>query len=261
MFYGLMEWRDREKETPDGAKTRGRMFLGKIGTKEWFMRVSKYPFVNITAAGRSAIKGDWDESWNILKEQVGTLGPVATPVAVILGYRDQYNTYTPQSVMWGKQVVSVIPGFRLLNDIGNLIDNTPRKATNFLQAIGGSLPIFGSEDTKRKYRGDVKTVKVPDESKATQQLGKNATTDKEDAKMYRSDTLLSALTGIYTTRINPDNAKLEVKKEERQKVEDDIYDLLRQYKYDEAAKMAEENNLWISKRTYRYYKSAQKKGQ
>lgn len=259
MFYGLMEWRDKEKETPDGAKTRGRMFLGKIGTKEWFMRVSKYPFVNITAAGRSAIKGDWDESWNILKEQVGTLGPVATPVAVILGYRDQYNTYTPQSVMWGKQVVSVIPGFRLLNDIGNLIDNTPRKATNFIQAIGGSLPIFGSEDTKRKYRGNVKTVKVPDESKATQQLGKNATTDKEDAEMYRTDTALSALTGLYTTRLDPEVAKAEEKRTQRQDIEDEIYNLLRQYKYKDAQAMAEENGLWISKRTLNYYRSAQKK--
>jgi hypothetical protein len=259
LFYGLLEWRDREKETPDSTATKGRVFLGKLGVNELFVRVSKYPFVNISAAGRALVNGQGKEAFNIMQESVGSIGPLSNIIATELNYRNQYDTYKNIGVLRGQYVSSFIPGFRLLSDIGNLIDNKPRKPENFQQAIGSLLPLWGSEDFMNKWRGEIKQSDVPDTTLSTRQLGKNMTMAKQDKTMYRGGTALSATTGIYTTRVNPEDAKLAQQYEERKKQEKEIRALLDQYKYSDAKELANKYDIWISKGTYRYYRSEQRK--
>lgn len=260
----LMGWRDEEKETPSGTEKtpspldpRGRLFLWKNGDDEMFVRTAKYPFVNIASTARALLNKDWEEASNVVNDQLGTVGFGGKTILTVLGYTNKYEQYTPKDAMIGQQVATLIPGFRILNDIGKMMDNTPRRPENFVQGVFSNLPVWGSEETKTNFRGDARTVKVPDEPDS-RSISESSTTEKE-LKLYNSDIILSALTGIYITRIKPEDAKQQQLREQRNAAEEQIRALLTDGKEDEARKKADEVGLTIPKGTYDYYRRKRSK--
>lgn len=264
LSLALTSWRDDDRETPEGTEKtpngldpRGRLFLWKQGGKELFIRTAKYPFINITSVGKSMVKGDWEEAQNVLTDQLGTLGLASNIGRILLGYTNKYEQYTPRGALLGQQAATLIPGFRILNDIGRLVDSHPRKPETFVQGIGGSLPIWGSEETKQKFRGDPRTVKVPVEPD-TRKKGDTETIEK-NLENYDSDILLSMLTGFYITRINPQDAKQQQLREQRNTAEKKIEALLADGKEDEAIKVAQDNGLTIPSGSFNYYRRLREK--
>lgn len=264
LSLALMAWRDDDHETPEGTdKTpsgldpRGRMFLWKDNGQEMFVRTAKYPFINIASIGKNLLEGDFEDATNVMTDQLGSVGPIANMLLIGLGYTNKYNQYTPKGALIGQQVATFIPGFRILSDIGKAVDDKPRKVETFVQGIMSNLPVWGSEETKSKLRGDPRTVKVPVEPE-TRKKGDTETIEK-DLKVYKGDLLLSALTGIYITRIDPNDAKQQALREKRSAAEKKIEALLTDGKTQEAETVANEAGLTIPDGTYNYYRRLREK--
>ena len=262
----LMSWRDDERETPEasadtpaGLDPRGRLFLWKNGPEELFVRTAKYPFINLTSLGRNMIEGDFEEARNLLNEQFGTVGVGADVALILMGRPSKFEQYTPMSAQLGKRVATIIPGFRILNDIGRAMDEKPRKAEDFKQGFFGSLPAFGDEEARLEWRGKPRTVDVPDEPEGGRSISRAAKTSTEkDLKINDMDILLSALTGIYITRINVEDAKAQSLREQRNDAEAEIRALLEDGKNAEAKRKADEAGFTIPDSTYDYYKAKRK---
>lgn len=264
LSLALMAWRDDDHETPEGTdKTpsgldpRGRMFLWKDNGQEMFVRTAKYPFINIASIGKNLLEGDFEDATNVMTDQLGSVGPIANMLLIGLGYTNKYNQYTPKGALIGQQVATFIPGFRILSDIGKAVDGKPRKVETFVQGIMSNLPVWGSEETKSNLRGSVRTVKVPVEPE-TRKKGDTETIEK-DLKIYKGDLLLSALTGIYITRIDPNDAKQQALREKRSAAEKKIEALLTDGKTQEAEVAAKEAGLTIPDGTYNYYRRLREK--
>lgn len=265
LSLALQDWRDKESETPAGTEKtpagldpRGRLFLWKNGGQEMFVRTAKYPFINITSIGKGIVKGDWDEASNVVTDQLGTLGPISKIILTGMGYTNKYEQYTPKDALIGQQLASFVPLFRIQNDIAHIVDQKPRKPDNFVEGFFGNfLPVGGSEETKSKLRGAPRTVKVPVEPE-TRKKGDTETIEK-DLKLYGSDILLSALTGIYISRISPEDANQQQLREKRNSAEKKIEAYLTDGKTDEAEKVARENGLTIPDSTYKYYRRLREK--
>jgi hypothetical protein len=264
---GAMGYNDDDRETPEGGEDtpnsydpRGRWFLGKVGDgKEIFLRTAKYPFFNITTMAQSAIKKDWSTSAEVMRDMVGSVSPVGALGAMLLGYRNEFDKYTPMSVQFGKQAAGFIPGFRILNDIGRIIDPAIRKPESFMQAIGSSLPIPGSEETKAKYRGSRRQDEVPVEPDI------RAYTDTEytakDQTYNQMDLFVSFMTGLYLKRVDVEDAKSFKVNEQRKKATTEIKQLLREGKEKEAQDLARENGMYIKESSIKGYRSRRKKGE
>jgi len=256
---GLLGWRDEERKTPEGTEKTpaslrpgGRLYLGTSGENELFMRISKYPFVDIASTGKALINKQFQAAGDIVAEKVGSIGPYTSTGLALLGYTNKFETYTPLEARVGKQVASFIPGFRILSNVGRYQDPVSRRPETFVQGVFGSLPAFGNEETRLKYRGDRRTVDIPDEGE-TRSISEKSTSEKE-IKLYRSDILLSALTGIYISRINPEDAIKQMRREQRNDAEQQIRALLTDGKEAEAEAKAKEANMTIPKGTYDYYR-------
>jgi len=259
----IQDWREKNRETPEKtAKTptsldpRGRLFLGKQGGKELFIRTAKYPFFNLTTTGKSIVTGDWEEARSILTEQFGTIG-IALDTALILTERpNKFEQYTPLSAQLGKRAVTFVPGFRIFNDVGRLLDDKPRQPSNFIQGALGSLPVWGSETTKSKLRGEARSVDIPVEP-SVRSIAKKSTTTKE-LVINKSDVTLSALTGLYITRIDPNDAKQQALRERRNSAEAKIRAYLLDGEESKARALAESEGLIITKGVYGYYQRKRK---
>ena len=257
---GTMAWGDEEKETPTGTEktpsfldSRGRLYIGKVNGKELFVRTAKYPFLNLASITKAAVEGQWQEANDVIVDQIGTLGLASKAAMTMMGYSNQFEKYTDKSVNMTNQLVSLIPGFRILKDVGSIIDPINRSPKTVKEAIGSALPIFGDEKTLREWRGEPRTLKIPIEPES-----RSITEDENETRIserYRQDILLSLMTGVYITRIDPEEAKAQAKREARNLAEDTIRAYLLEGAVDKADKLAEEVGFTIPEGTYRYYRN------
>lgn len=260
MFLGLEDWRDDKRETPPGTaetpvglSSKGRFFIGKIGENELFVRTAKYPFANLTGLGKQIIAGDYQDAADLLTDQLGTLAPISKSVLAIMGFKSQYDQYTETNAIIAKEFSSFIPGFRILNDIGDWQDPIKRTPQNWKQAIMGNLPTWGDEENKAKWRGKAQTIKVPNETTGVRSITDKTNTEKESV-IHKSDILWAALTGVYITRVNPEDAKKQQLREKRNNADANIRALMKDHKFEEADKVAKEAGLSIPERSKDYYR-------
>lgn len=258
-ILALQNWREKEQETPEGSdKTpssldpRGRLMAWKNGAEELFVRTAKYPFFNITSIGKAIVEKDWGTVGDITADQLGTVGPVAKAIMISLGYTNEFEKYTPKDALYAQQLATFIPGFRILNDVGKILDDKPRLPKNFTQGIFSTLPVWGDEETKTRLRGDAKVLRVPIEPE-TRNMSKSETTERE-LQIFKQDVLLSALTGVYITRIRPDEAQAQAIREYRNSEEEAIRELLKKHKFTEARQRAYDAGMTISKDSVDYYR-------
>ena len=255
----LDAWRDKEKETPEGTEKtpssldpRGRLMVWKNGTEEFFLRTAKYPFFNIASVGKAVIKKDWGTVGDVMADQLGTVGPFAKSILIGFGYTNEFEKYTPKDALIAQQLATFIPGFRILNDVGKWIDTKPRLPGNFTQGIFSNLPVWGSDETKERLRGKAKTLDIPVEPES-RSMSKSSTYIK-DLEIHRSDLLLSALTGIYLTRITPSEAQAQAMREHRNETEQAVRELMKKHDFAEAQKLANDAGLTIPADSYSYYR-------
>lgn len=218
--------RQKKSETPSvpesapaSVNTRGRLYITTDEKgNELFTRTAKYPFLNFTEAGAQFIEGNTKEGFNILNDMLGSLAPAGTLAAAAMGYRNEYQQYTPFPVIAGQSAASFVPGTRILSDIARFFDPYQRKQTTLLQGFTSFYPTTDRK-LQEKLRGEIRTIQVPLEGGIMPSAGegtKRTTTDKY-VKNYKDDILLGLLAGIYINRINPDVAEaFVIRKEENE---------------------------------------------
>lgn len=207
-----------DAETPARISPRGRMFVGKDDEgKEVFVRTSKYPFFNITEAGIQLADGQYEAAKDVTSDMVGSIGPGGELAALLMfDMRNKYEAYTPIPVMLGDRAASFVPGARILSDVARMADPYQRKKETFAQSFTSLIPTTDPE-TQEKLRGSIRTVKIPVEGEIAKRPGdsRKGTTTEVQLTNNPRDILLSLLTGIYTTRIDPDVAKAVALRKEK----------------------------------------------
>ena len=254
----------KEPETPEGTPNtpaafnpRGRMFIGRDGGTEKFIRLAKYPFLNVTTAGKAVVNKDFETGWDIVKDQIGSVAPIGTVAAAAFGFKSEYDQYRSMSEITGRSLQSYIPLTRIWQDVSKITDPVNRNPKGFIQSVASGLPIPGSESTKAKFKGDVKQYDVPIEPEVRALNDKY--TESKERQMSRADALLSALTGIYINRIPVEDAKSYKSRYERNQADEKIRQLLREGQEAEAQTEALKYNLVIPKGTFEYYRRKRKK--
>lgn len=238
LYAYIRSKRKEEQETPEvpetapaSVSTRGRLFVGTDSEgKEMFTRTAKYPFVNLTETGAQFLEGNTNTAFQSINDMIGSVAPVGKIGLALLGYRNEFEQYTPYPVILGKDLSSFVPGTRILQDLGRLFDPFQRKPTTFLQGFTSLIPLpSASEDLRAKLRGDIRTIRVPLEGEIKPNAGegtKRTTTDMY-VRNYKTDILMGLLGGIYINRIDPEvgkafiirqaeNEEKEVKKAEKE---------------------------------------------
>jgi hypothetical protein len=196
------------EEAPASVSTRGRLFVGTDEKgNEMFTRTAKYPFVNLTEAGSQFIEGNYKEGINELNDMLGSLAPAGTIAAALMGYRNEYQQYTPLQVIAGQSAASFVPGTRILSDIARFFDPYQRKQTTFIQGFTSFYPTTDA-DLQKKLRGEIRTIQVPLEGGVMPAAGEGTrrTTTDMYVRNFKNDILLGLLAGIYINRIDPDVA-------------------------------------------------------
>lgn len=207
--------RKEEQKTPEAEKnieiparlqTRGRLFIttDEAG-RELFMRVSKYPFINLTEAGVQMVNGNFEGSKDLLSETIGSIGPMGSLGMLALNFRNKYNQYDKVEVILGENIITFLPGYRILNDISRMLDPFKRKQETFTEALTAVIPTT-SEALQEKLHGKIRMEKVPVEGEITGAQGRRTTIDLP-LESYWQDVLLSLLSGIYVSRIDPEIAE------------------------------------------------------
>lgn len=228
-LYGAFSLeRKKRQQTPEAtspdieirAKSAGNLFTGVTDEEgnELFIRVSKYPFFGLTEAGIQAMSGNSDSASNVLKEMLGSIGFIGKTALNAFGYRDQYEKYDPTEVVMGKNLSSLVPYTRILDEISRGLDPYKRKQTTFGQTFTRLVPTT-SEDLQEKLHGEKRTVTIPLEGSVERTSGTpySRTTTDRDLKNYWQDILLSSLTGIYIKRVNPEDVEAQIIRDEKNK--------------------------------------------
>ncbi len=206
---------------PASVSTRGRLFVGTDREgNEIFTRVAKYPFINITETGSQFIEGNTHQGFQSIADLLGGVAPGGKLALLLLGVRNEFEQYTPAPVLIGDNIASFVPGTRILSDVARFFDPYQRSKKTFGQSFTSLIPFpTTDEDLRAKMRGKARVIAVPEEGEITGAEGKRTTVDML-VRNYRNDILLSTLTGIYQTRIDPDVAKafiIRKKKNEEKK--------------------------------------------
>lgn len=212
-----MKSREDEEETPEVGENspstvskKGRLYVGKDGKDEMFIKVTKYPFLNVRELVSNLKRKDIEGAGDVLKEMLGTVGPVGEISAVLLGYKNEYNTYVPGSVITGKALSSFVPLSRILNDVSRVQDPYKRRQETFAQPFTSLIPLPGaSDELLEKYRGKARTMDVPLEGSVKRLPGdaKGRTTTTKYIRENPNDIWWSLFTGLNLKRINPEEAK------------------------------------------------------
>jgi len=190
-----------------------------------------------------------------MREQFGTTGLGLDLALLAIGQKSQFDQYKPASAILGEKTASLLPGFRVLNDIGRLIDPNSRSQKTFTEGVVSNLPIWGDEAMLRKWRGSKRTIDIPDEpEKARSIAGSAKTSTTRDVAAEREDILRSLITGVYISRINPAEARKQQLREQRNAAEQDIRDLLAGGQTDQAKTKAREAGFLLPKATLEYYR-------
>lgn len=205
------------ENTPARLATRGRLFLATDEQgKELFTRVGKYPFVNLTEAGMLFVTGKQEAAWGVIKDIVGSLSPTAELGLLAFDYRSKYDQYEKTEVIIGDALQTFVPLTRVLNDVSRMLDPFQRKQTGFFQTFTKLIPTTDT-DLQKKLHGDIRTVRVPiegDIQKPASDGTKRTTVDRE-LENYWQDILISMLSGVYQTRIDPKEAEAFIIREEK----------------------------------------------
>lgn len=257
----LSGWRDDERETPNategtpqGLDPLGRVYLGKQGVDELFVRTAKYPFINLTTLGKQLYNKQYSEAGALLTDQLGGMGPVAKSGLALIGSKSEYDKYTPTNQILAKELSSFIPASRMLKDIASFIDPVKRKPADWKEEVFQYIPIGGSDETKEKYRGEPRTIDIPNDKEGVVRKKGNVDYETRILRIHAEDLALSFLTGIYITRINPDEAKADALKTKRNLAEKEIDALLLAGKISEAQAVAKENEIFIPDGSYDYFR-------
>jgi hypothetical protein len=212
-----MKSRDDEEETPEVSEDapssvdkRGRVLVGKYGKEEKYLKVTKYPFLNIREAVSGLNKKDYEAAGDVLKEMIGGVGPVGEIGAAIMGYKNEYNTYMPTSVIIGKSLSSFVPLSRILADAARLTDPYKRRQETFADPFTSLIPLPGaSKELLEEFRGKARTIDIPLEGNIRKLPGdtKGRTTTTKYVRENPNDILWSLFAGVNVKSINPEEAK------------------------------------------------------
>lgn len=198
------------KDAPSSVDKKGRLFLGKEGKDELFIKVTKYPFLNVRELMANIKAKDPEAAGDVLKEMLGTVGPVGEISAVLLGYKNEYNTYVPASVITGKALASFVPLSRILADVSRTQDPYKRRQETFVDPFTSLVPLPGaSKELLEEYRGKARTIDVPLEGSIKRLPGdtKGRTTTTKYLRENPNDIWWSLFTGLNIKRIDPEEAK------------------------------------------------------
>jgi len=238
--------RDDERETPEGSELtparmspRGRLFIGKDEDgQEMFLRTAKYPFLNIVDAADNLLKGNHEAVVDQVTDQLGSIGMVGNLGLIMLGYESKYDKYTPREIQIGNELSTLVPGFRVLNDVSRALDPFKRKQETFSQTFTKLIPTT-NEDLQGKFHGSKRSQRVPLEGDIEPAPGETKTRTTTDVilKNYWEDILAGALLGTYITRIDPDQAKAfqireENKEADRKEEQEELEEKVQNQKLD-----------------------------
>lgn len=206
-----------ESKIPARLQTRGRTFVGTTEDgKELFSRFGKYPYFGLSETGVQVATGNMEAGRDALNDVVGSLGPFANLTLLAFGYRNKYNQYDPVPVVVGDVVGGYLPGYRVMNDISRYFDPFQRKQETFGQAAFGRYVPTTDEDLQAKLHGKIRTEDVPIEGDIKGAKGRK-TTIEYPLENNKEDILLSALTGVYRSRLDPKVVEAYLIREQKNK--------------------------------------------
>ena len=215
-YAAFQKKRKEEQETPIAEKnieiparlqTRGRLFVATDENgRELFVRVAKYPFINLTQAGMELVDGNFEGAKDGVSEMIGSIGPAAQIGLLAFNYRNKYQTYDTVPIILGDSLVTFVPGYRILNDVSRMLDPFKRKEENFAQTFTKIIPTTDAA-LQEKLHGKIRTERVPIEGNIKSDKSGRRTTVDYQLENYWQDVLLSMLSGIYINRVDPDIAE------------------------------------------------------
>lgn len=267
LVAAMMDDRDEKKKTPEGTvdtphqlRPGGRIFSGVDDRgRELFIRTAKYPFFNVSSVGRSMLQGHFDQVSDILREQYGTIGIGADIALLAIGRKSEFDQYKPNAAIIGEKAGTFIPGFRIWGDVSKVVDPNARKAKTFIQGLMSTVPVWGDEATLEKWRGEKRTIDIPDEpeeGRSMSNTSKSSTT--RDIVYERADVIRSMIAGIYMSRIDPAEARKQELREQRNSAEKEIRDILaKDPESQEARDKAQKAGFILSEKTIDYYRNKQ----
>lgn len=267
LVAAYMDDRDEKKKTPEGTvdtphqlRPGGRIFSGVDDKgRELFLRTAKYPFFNVSSIGRSMLQGHFDQVSDILREQYGTIGIGADIALLAIGRKSEFDQYKPNAAILGEKATTFIPGFRIWGDVSKVVDPNARKTKTFMQGLMSVVPVWGDEATLEKWRGEKRTIDIPDEpeeGRSMSNTSKSSTT--RDIVYERADVLRSMIAGIYLSRIDPVEARKQELREQRNSAEKEIRDILaKDPESQEARDKAQKAGFILSEKTIDYYRNKQ----
>jgi hypothetical protein len=215
---------NKSLDIPARLQTRGRVFTGNTDEhgKELFVRVAKYPFLNLSEAGMQAVNGNWEGAKDVVSDMLGSVGPVGQVGLLAFNFRNKYQQYTPVPVILGDNLASFMPLGRILEDVSKYFDPYQRKQETFGQSFTKMIP---TTDTalQEKLHGKVRTERVPVENhlnKVETQFGTykakdTRTTIDVPLENYKQDVLLALLSGVYVTRLDPKIVEAYITRKEK----------------------------------------------
>lgn len=220
-YAHFSEERKKEQQTPESDaeipvrySPKGRLFMGERDGKELFTRVAKYPFFNLTNAGMDVVNGRYESAIDLVSEMLGSIGPVGKLALLGIGYRSKYEQYESAPVIIGNTVSTYFPLSRVLNDASRYLDPFQRKQKTFSQTFTNMIPTT-DKDLQNKLHGEIRTERIPIINKSDGKTKSTRTTYDQALINYRDDILLSLLSGIYISRIDPDDAKAFIIRKEQ----------------------------------------------
>lgn len=210
-------------DTPTRLSPRGRLYLGEKQGKELFVRVAKYPFLNLSEGAMQLVNKNYEDAAGLLSDQIGSIGPMGKLALLAMGYRSKFEQYDSVPVVIGNTVNSYLPGYRILNDVSRMLDPFQRKQETFLQTLTNLIPTTDSA-LQQKLHGSVRTEKIPIEGDIKNpQEGSKKTTVEKELRNYWDDILVGTLAGLYINRIDPkDAAAFLIRGEKNKQKKDDI---------------------------------------
>lgn len=194
---------DKSLDIPARLQTRGRVFIGTDEKgREIFVRVSKYPFFNLTEAGMQFVDGNWSTGVDVLSDMLGSIGPAASVGLMAFNYRSKYTQYEKPEVILGDNLATFLPGYRILNDVSRALDPFQRKQETFGQTFTQIIPTT-DQALQEKLHGKIRTERVPIEGNVGLEPVGSRTTVDVPLENVKEDILLSLFTGVYRTRLDP----------------------------------------------------------
>lgn len=211
-------WRDDETETdidisnlPEGVEvdqlksvidSRGRLFISTDQTgRDVYLRVAKYPFLNIGSGVAAVRDGDWNMAQDMLVDQINGFGPALEVPMIMMGWSGPYDKYTDGKTRAAKLGANFVPGTRVFKDLADAFDPVKREYPKTPGMVWGNLVPAFTPDSQEYFHGPERTFKVP-----LSRGVKNGQRTTEDLTITKAqeDAWLRLLLGFSVTRVDPD---------------------------------------------------------